>query len=88
MKRARAAWTMALTTRVMCNKEGDGNGGKSNGNEGDRPATAIRAMASTKATTWAMAMATRLAGSTEGKGDGGKVNGNVDEGSGQQQGQL
>ncbi len=26
---------MALATRVACNKEGDGNGSKSDGNEGD-----------------------------------------------------
>jgi hypothetical protein len=35
MKRARAARAMVLT-RVACNEEGEGNGGKSNGNEGGR----------------------------------------------------
>jgi hypothetical protein len=35
---------MALATRVVCDKEGDGNGGKSNSNEGGRRATATRAM--------------------------------------------
>ena len=38
---------MALATRVACDEEGDGNGGKSNGDEGGRRATAMatRAMA-------------------------------------------
>jgi hypothetical protein len=36
---------MASATRVVCNKEGDGNGYKSNGNEVGRRATATRAMA-------------------------------------------
>jgi hypothetical protein len=36
---------MAVATRVMCNKEGDGDGSKSDGDEGDGRATAIRAMA-------------------------------------------
>jgi hypothetical protein len=40
MKRA-----MALATRVGCNEESDGFGGKSNGNEGDRQLTATRVMA-------------------------------------------
>ncbi len=40
MKRA-----MALATRVGCNEESDGFGGKSNGNEGDRQVTATRVMA-------------------------------------------
>jgi hypothetical protein len=35
---------MALATRVACNKEGDGDGGKSNGDEGSGQATAMRAM--------------------------------------------
>ncbi len=35
-KRARAMMRrMALKTRVACDKEGDGDGYKSNGNEGD-----------------------------------------------------
>ncbi len=35
-KRARAMTIrMALVTRVACDKEGDGDGYKSNGNEGD-----------------------------------------------------
>jgi hypothetical protein len=36
---------MALGTRVVWDEEGDGNSGKSNGNEGGRQATASRAMA-------------------------------------------
>ncbi len=36
MKRARATTRrMALMTRVACDKEGDGDGYKSDGNEGD-----------------------------------------------------
>jgi hypothetical protein len=35
---------MALAMRVACNKEGDGDGGKSNGNKGGGQATATRAM--------------------------------------------
>ena len=67
MKRA-----MALATRVECDEESDGFGGKSDGNEGDRRLTATRAMARVMATTWLMAMVTRLAGDEEGKGEGGK----------------
>jgi hypothetical protein len=44
MKRARAARAMALAMRVACNEEGDGNGGKSDGDEGCGRATAMRAM--------------------------------------------
>ena len=45
MTRARAMTRrMTLVTRVVCNKEGNGNGYKSDGNEGDRRATATRAM--------------------------------------------
>jgi hypothetical protein len=44
MKMARAARAMALATRVVCDEEGDGDGGKSNGNKGGRRATAMRAM--------------------------------------------
>jgi hypothetical protein len=42
---ARAAWAMASATRVACDKEGDGDGGKSDGKEGGRRATATRALA-------------------------------------------
>jgi hypothetical protein len=35
---------MASATRVACNEEGDGNCGKSNGNEGGGGATAMRVM--------------------------------------------
>ena len=44
-KRARAAQAIAPATRVVCNKEGDGNGGKSDGNKGGRQTMATRAMA-------------------------------------------
>ncbi len=36
---------MALATRVVCDKKGDGDGYKSNGNKVGRRATATRAMA-------------------------------------------
>ncbi len=49
-----------VAMKVLCNKEGGGDGGKSDGNKGGR-----RAMAA--ATMWAMAMETRLAGDKEGK---------------------
>ena len=53
---------MALATRVECDKESDGFGGKSNGNEGDKRLTATRAMVTAAAMTWVMVMVTRLAG--------------------------
>jgi hypothetical protein len=43
-KRARAARAMALATRVACDEEGDGDGGKSDGNEGGGRATVMRVM--------------------------------------------
>ena len=61
MKRA-----MALATRVECNKESDGFGSKSDGNEGGRRLTATRVMATVEATKWVMVMVTRLAGDEEG----------------------
>ncbi len=36
---------MALATRVACDKEGDGNGGKSDGDKGGGRAMVTRAMA-------------------------------------------
>jgi hypothetical protein len=45
MKRARAARAMASATRVVCEKEGDGNRYKSNCNKVGKRATATRAMA-------------------------------------------
>ncbi len=44
-----------VVTKVLCNEEGGGNGGKSDGNKGGGQATEM-------VTKWAMAMATRLAG--------------------------
>jgi hypothetical protein len=70
MKRA-----MALVTRVGCNKESDGFGSKSNGNEGGRQLTATRAMVTAMAMMLVMVMVTRLAGDEEGKGEGGKGDG-------------
>jgi len=57
---------MALATRVECDKDSDGFGGKSDGNEGGRRLTATRAMAMAMATKWVMVMVTRLAGDKEG----------------------
>jgi hypothetical protein len=68
---------MASATRVVCNKEGNSNGGKSNGNEGDKRAMATRAIETAKETMWAMAIGTRLAGNKEGKGKGRGGKGNV-----------
>ncbi len=48
-----------VMTNVSCNKEGGGDGGKSDGNEGGGRATAT-------ATTWVMATAMRLVGNEEG----------------------
>ena len=42
---ARAARAMASAMRVACNKEGDGDGGKIDGDEGGGRATATRVMA-------------------------------------------
>ena len=78
MKRA-----MALATRVECDKESNGFGGKSDGNEGDRQLTTTRAMAMATAATWVMVMVTRLAGDEEGKSEGGKGYGDGDKGGGQ-----
>ncbi len=85
MKRARVMtrW-MELATSVACDKEGDGVGCKSDGNEGDGRATPTRAMATamatTKATAWVMVMVTRLSGDKKGTGKGGKGNGGDNEG--------
>jgi hypothetical protein len=57
---------MALMMRVECNKESDGFGSKSNGNEGGRQLTATRAMVTATAMMLVMVMVTRLAGDEEG----------------------
>ncbi len=73
-----------MATRVACDKEGNGDGYKSNGNKGDGRSTATRAMvtamATAKATMWVMVMVTRLAGDKEGRGEGGKGDGDDNEG--------
>ena len=80
MKRAKGMkQTMALATRVECDKESNGFGGKSNGNEGGRQMMVTRALAMVTATTWLMVTVTRMAGDEEGKGEGGKGNGNGDD---------
>ncbi len=71
----------AMGTKVLCNKEGGGNGGKIDGNEGGGQATET-------ATTWVMVVATRLGVNKEGKCKGGKGNGNGDEGGWQWQQRL
>ncbi len=48
---------MASATRVACNEEGDSNGGKSDGYEGDGQAMATRVMAKVKATMTTTAVA-------------------------------
>ncbi len=60
-------------TKVSCNEEGGGDGGKSNGDEGGGRATAT-------ATTWAMVTETRPAGDERGKCKGGKGYGDGYEG--------
>jgi hypothetical protein len=50
-KRVRAARAMALVTRVACDKEGDGDSGKSDGNEGGGRAMAARAWQQRRQTT-------------------------------------
>ena len=81
MKRA-----MALATRVECEEESNGFGGKSDGNEGGRRFTATRAMAKVMAMMWVMATVMRLAGDEEGKGEGGKGDGDGDDGGGRRRG--
>ncbi len=61
-----------VATKVLCNKEGGGNGGKSNGDEGGGRATAT-------ATMWAMVTAMRLAVNEEGKCKGGTFNSDGNE---------
>ncbi len=72
---------------MECDKESDGFGGKSDGNEGGRRLMATRAMATVTVRTWLMATVTRLAGDhEEGKGEGGKGDGDGDEGGGRRSG--
>ena len=75
MKRA-----MVLATRLECDEESNGFGGKSDGNKSGRRLTATRVMAMATVTTWMMVMVTKLAGDEEGKGEGGKGNGDSDDG--------
>jgi hypothetical protein len=44
---------MALVTRVVCNKEGKGDGGKRDGNKGGKQAMVTRVVAMAKTMTWA-----------------------------------
>ncbi len=57
---------IALATWVEWDKEGNGFGSKSNGDDGGNQLMTIRAMVTGKATTWAMGMVTRVAGNEEG----------------------
>jgi len=61
-------WAMALATRVECDKESDGFGGKSDGSEGGRQLTVTRALVTVTAMSWLMVTVTRLAGNEEGAG--------------------
>jgi hypothetical protein len=70
---------MALVTRVVCDEEGNDDGSKSDGNEGGRRATAMRAMATATVMTWAMVTAMRVVGNKKGNGKVGKGDGNSDE---------
>ncbi len=65
---------------VVCDKKGDGDSNKGNGNEGGRQATVTRAMVTAMVTMWEMAMAMRLAGNKEDKGKRGKGDGNSNKG--------
>ena len=71
--------------RFAGDKTGNGDGGKSDGNdnkvggqatasngEGGRRLKATRAMAAVMGMTWVMATVTRLVGNEESKGEGGK----------------
>jgi hypothetical protein len=60
-----------VATKVSCNKEGGGDGSKSDGDEGGEQAMAMM---------WAMATETSLVGDKEGKWKGSKGNGEGDEG--------
>ena len=77
---------MALATRVECDEESAGFGGKSDGNEGGRRLTATRVMATVTTTTWLLVTVTRLAGNAEGKGEGDMGDGDGDEGGGRRSG--
>ncbi len=84
--RIMVAVLLALATRVECNEERNGFGGKSDGNEGCRQLMMTRVMATVTATTWLMVMVTRLAGDKEGKGEGSEGDGDGDEGGGRRRG--
>jgi hypothetical protein len=62
-----------VVTKVSCNEEGGGDGGKSNGDKGGGRATGT-------VTTWAMVTETRPAGDKRGKCKGGKGYGDGNEG--------
>ncbi len=73
-----------MVARVVCNKEGNGDGCKSNGDEGGRGATAMMAMVTATAMMWAMAMVRLMVVNKKGNGEGGKGNGIGNEGGMQQ----
>ncbi len=87
-KRVRAMkWVMALASRVECDGESDGFGGKNHGNKGGTQlAVTSRVLAMVTVKTWVMATVTRLVGGEEGKCEGGKGNGDGDEGGGRRRG--
>jgi hypothetical protein len=75
---------IATATGVAGNKEGNGDGGKSNCNrvKGGKQAMMIRAMVMAMARMWEMAMAIWVAGDKKGNGEGGKGDDNGNEGCG------
>jgi hypothetical protein len=69
-KRARATKrAMALATRVECNKESNGFGGKSDGNKGGNNQLAMGACDKEGKGSKAMVMGIRVAGDEEGNND-------------------
>ncbi len=76
---------MVMATRVVGNKWGNCNSGKSDSNKGGRQATAMRVLVMATTITWVMMMAMRVVGNNEGNGKSGKDygNGNGNEGGGQ-----
>ncbi len=74
---------MMLVTRVVCDEEGDGNGYKSDGNEGDGRATVTRAMVTAMETAKATNQPTTgAANAGGGSGGDGDSDGSGDNGSG------
>ncbi len=66
---------------MVCDKEGNKDSNKGNGNKSGRQVMATRAMATvTAAMMWVIATVMRLVGNKEGKGKRGKGNGDGNKG--------